>query len=108
MADMAVKSTAMKSLGGVLARQGILVAFIVFMVGFTLWNPRFHRHRQRLRRGPVLGDPRVMALGVTFVVIGGNLDLSVGSMLSFSTIVVLDLHDNPAFGPALAIPACSR
>ena len=27
-----------------------------------------------------------MALGVTFVVIGGNLDLSVGSMLSFSAI----------------------
>jgi ribose transport system permease protein len=44
-----------------------------------------------------------MALGVTFVVIGGNLDLSVGSMMSFSTIVVLDLHDK--IGPALAIPA---
>jgi ribose/xylose/arabinose/galactoside ABC-type transport system permease subunit len=28
-------------LAGILARQGILVAFIVFMVGFTLWNPRF-------------------------------------------------------------------
>jgi len=37
------------------------------------------------------------------VVIGGNLDLSVGSMMSFSTIVVLDLHDR--IGPALAIPA---
>jgi ribose transport system permease protein len=44
-----------------------------------------------------------MALGVTFVVISGNLDLSVGSMMSFSTIVVLDLHDK--IGPALAIPA---
>jgi len=36
-------------------------------------------------------------------VISGNLDLSVGSMMSFSTIVVLDLHDK--IGPALAIPA---
>ncbi|CAN0579365.1 unnamed protein product, partial [Laminaria digitata] len=35
--------------------------------------------------------------------ISGNLDLSVGSMMSFSTIVVLDLHDK--IGPALAIPA---
>jgi len=43
-----------------------------------------------------------MALGVTFVVIGGNLDLSVGSMMSFSTIVMLDLHDK--IGPAMAIP----
>ena len=40
---------------------------------------------------------------MTFVVISGNLDLSVGSMMSFSTIVVLDLHDK--IGPALAIPA---
>jgi ribose transport system permease protein/putative xylitol transport system permease protein len=44
-----------------------------------------------------------MALGVTFVVISGNLDLSVGSMMSFSTIVVLDLHDR--LGPLLGIPA---
>jgi ribose transport system permease protein len=39
---------------------------------------------------------------VTFVVISGNLDLSVGSMMSFSTIVVLDLHDK--IGPEFAIP----
>jgi ribose transport system permease protein len=53
-----------------------------------------------VRSSAILG---VMALGVTFVVISGNLDLSVGSMMSFSTIVVLDLHDK--IGPALAIPA---
>jgi ribose transport system permease protein/putative xylitol transport system permease protein len=53
-----------------------------------------------IRSSAILG---VMALGVTFVVIGGNLDLSVGSMMSFSTIVVLDLHDK--IGPTLAIPA---
>ena len=53
-----------------------------------------------IRSSAILG---VMALGVTFVVISGNLDLSVGSMMSFSTIVVLDLHDK--IGPALAIPA---
>jgi len=97
--------TAVKSIGGVLARQGILVAFILFMVGFALWNPRFidiDNVFGVVRSSAILG---IMALGVTFVVIGGNLDLSVGSMLSFSAIVVLDLHENPAFGPALAIPA---
>ncbi|MEH6361338.1 MAG: ABC transporter permease, partial [Amylibacter sp.] len=52
-----------------------------------------------VRSSAILG---VMALGVTFVVISGNLDLSVGSMMSFSTIVVLDLHDK--IGPELAIP----
>ena len=97
--------TNLKALGGLLARQGILVAFVVFMIAFALWNPRFieiDNVFSVIRSSAILG---VMALGVTFVVIGGNLDLSVGSLLSFSAIVVLDLHETPGFGPALAIPA---
>jgi ribose transport system permease protein len=92
-----------KDIGGLLARQGILVAFAVFMIGFTLANSRFldpDNIMGVVRSSAILG---VMALGVTFVVISGNLDLSVGSMMSFSTIVVLDLHDK--IGPTLAIPA---
>jgi len=92
-----------REIGGFLARQGILVAFVLFMIGFTLANERFLDPDNVLgviRSSAILG---VMALGVTFVVISGNLDLSVGSMMSFSTIVVLDLHDK--IGPALAIPA---
>ncbi|NNF89918.1 MAG: ABC transporter permease, partial [Boseongicola sp.] len=90
-------------IGRFLARNGILVAFILFMVGFTLANSRFldpDNVMGVIRSSAILG---VMALGVTFVVISGNLDLSVGSMMSFSTIVVLDLHDK--IGPTLAIPA---
>ncbi|MCE8538211.1 ABC transporter permease [Ruegeria pomeroyi] len=92
-----------EQLGGFLARQGILVAFVLFMIGFTIANARFldpDNIMGVVRSSAILG---VMALGVTFVVISGNLDLSVGSMMSFSTIVVLDLHDK--IGPALAIPA---
>lgn len=92
-----------KGIGGFVARHGIFVAFVVFMVGFALANPRFiaiDNISGVVRSSAILG---VMALGVTFVVIGGNLDLSVGSMMSFSTIVVLDLHDK--LGPTLAIPA---
>ncbi|QBK31938.1 ABC transporter permease [Roseitalea porphyridii] len=90
-------------IGAFLARQGILIAFILFMIGFTIANDRFLDPDNILgvvRSSAILG---VMALGVTFVVISGNLDLSVGSMMSFSTIVVLDLHDK--IGPAMAIPA---
>ena len=89
-------------IGAFLARQGILIAFILFMIGFTVANARFldpDNIMGVVRSSAILG---VMALGVTFVVISGNLDLSVGSMMSFSTIVVLDLHDT--IGPALAIP----
>lgn len=90
-------------IGGFLARQGILVAFVIFMIGFALANGRFldpDNIMGVVRSSAIMG---VMALGVTFVVISGNLDLSVGSMMSFSTIVVLDLHDK--IGPTLAIPA---
>ena len=92
-----------KDMGAFFARQGIIVAFVLFMIGFAVANPRFieiDNISGVVRSSAILG---VMALGVTFVVIGGNLDLSVGSMMSFSTIVVLDLHDK--IGPALAIPA---
>lgn len=88
---------------GFLARQGILVAFVIFIIGFTMANQRFLAVDNILgviRSSAILG---VIALGVTFVVVSGNLDLSVGSMMSFSTIVVLDLHDK--LGPSMAIPA---
>ena len=93
----------LNAIGKLLARQGILVAFVIFMIGFALLNDRFLAVDNVLgvvRSSAILG---VMALGVTFVIISGNLDLSVGSMMSFSTIVVLDLHDR--IGPELAIPA---
>lgn len=92
-----------QQLGSMLAKQGILIAFVAFIIGFTIANPKFLTPDNILsvvRSSAILG---VMALGVTFVVISGNLDLSVGSMMSFSTIVVLDLHDK--IGPAMAIPA---
>jgi len=91
-----------KAIIALFARNGILIAFAVFMIGFTLANERFLSLDNVLgvvRSSAILG---CIALGVTFVVISGNLDLSVGSMMSFSTIVVLDLHDK--IGPALAIP----
>lgn len=90
-------------IGAFLAKNGIIVAFILFMVGFTIANPRFiaiDNVMGVVRSAAILG---VMAIGVTFVVISGNLDLSVGSMMSFSTIVVLDLHDR--IGPVLGIPS---
>lgn len=86
-----------------LGRHGILIAFVLFMVIFALASERFlslGNLQSVVRSSAILG---VMALGVTFVVISGNLDLSVGSMMSFSTIVVLDLHDK--MGAGLAIPS---
>lgn len=91
-------TTAAKDL---LTQQGILIAFLLFIVGFGLVSERFFSTDNLMsviRQVSIIG---AIALGVTIVVIGGNLDLSVGSLLSFSTVLVVDLHDQ--IGPAGAI-----
>ncbi|MCH8550868.1 MAG: ABC transporter permease [Natronospirillum sp.] len=85
-----------------LTQHGILLVFILFLLGFSLLSERFlttGNVMSVLRQASIIG---VIAIGVTVVVIGGNLDLSVGSMLSFATVLVVDLHDK--VGPELAIP----
>jgi ribose/xylose/arabinose/galactoside ABC-type transport system permease subunit len=44
-----------------------------------------------------------MAVGITFVVISGHLDLSVGSLLSLCVVVGVGLHD--IYGPGIALPS---
>ncbi len=90
-----------RTLGQLLRQQGILLAFLLLLVAMSLASDRFLTASNILsviRQVSILGT---IALGVTFVVIGGNLDLSVGSMLSLSTVLVVDLHDK--IGPAAAI-----
>ena len=92
----------LKAGGPAIAKQGILLAFILFMIVFSFMSDRFMTPDNVMsvfRQAAIVG---VMALGVTVVVIGGNLDLSVGSMLSFATVLVVDLHDK--IGPEAGIP----
>lgn len=103
MSAQAGAPTRMRSMGGVVARQGILIAFVVFMVVFGLISERFLSPDNLMavvRQAAIIG---VISLGVTVVVIGGNLDLSVGSMLSFATVLVVDLHDQIGPLPAIAV-----
>jgi len=91
----------LKSATRILTQRGILIAFILFMVGFSVVSDRFMTSdnlQAVFRQAAIIG---VMALGVTLVVICGNLDLSVGSLLSLSTVLVVDLHDK--IGPISAI-----
>lgn len=82
-------------------KHGISVAFIVCVVVFSLASSKFlsaDNFFTVVMQASIIGT---IALGVTFVVIGGNLDLSVGSLLSFATVLVVDLHDK--VGPGMAI-----
>ncbi len=93
----------MADIRGMLARNGIFIAFALFLIGFGLINDRFLTFDNVgtvIRQSAIIG---VMAVGVTVVVISGNLDLSVGSMLSFATVMVVDLHDKIGPGPAILV-----
>lgn len=90
-------------LKGVAARNGIFIAFVAFMIAFGIGSDKFlsfENLESVVRSSAMIG---VMALGVTVVVIAGNLDLSVGSMLSFGTVMVVDLHDKIGPGPAILV-----
>ncbi|EAZ99998.1 ABC transporter permease [Marinobacter sp. ELB17] len=86
---------------GFLSAQGILMFFLIGMFVLSLFSDQFFSQGNIMtviRQASIIG---IIAVGVTVVIIGGNLDLSVGSMLSFSTVLVVDLHDK--IGPTEAI-----
>lgn len=82
-------------------RHGLILAFSIFLAVVALTADSF------LTIGNILDVIRqvsitgMIAIGVTFVVITGRLDLSVGSMLTLLTVIVVDQHN--AVGPAGAI-----
>jgi ribose transport system permease protein len=79
-------------LGVALALAAILASFFVPEL-LSLDNLT-----QVLRQVSVTG---IMAVGVTFVVVAGRLDLSVGSLLSLCVVIGLSLHDR--FGPGASV-----
>ncbi|ETX30384.1 ABC transporter permease [Roseivivax isoporae] len=84
-----------------LRRHGLLVAFALFLALVAVQAEAFltpSNVLDVLRQVSIIG---MMALGVTFVVVAGRLDLSVGSMLTLLTVIVVDRTN--AFGPGLAI-----
>lgn len=71
---------------------------VILMVAPTMLAP--DNVKLVLRQASI---PALMAIGVTFVVVSGRLDLSIGSLLSLTAIVVVDLHDQ--IGPSGAVAA---
>ncbi|MEE4119606.1 MAG: ABC transporter permease [Paracoccaceae bacterium] len=88
---------------GLLRRHGLVLAFGLFLAGVAATADGF------LTPGNILDVLRqvsitgMIALGVTFVVITGRLDLSVGSMLTLLTVIVVDQHNVSGAGAAVAL-----
>jgi ribose transport system permease protein len=77
--------------GGFVKRQGLPLAFVLMLIGFSFFSDRFltqENIRLVLRQISVLG---ILACGMTMVIISGNLDLSVGSTVTLTAFVTVDL-----------------
>jgi ribose transport system ATP-binding protein len=94
-------------LGFVIARartQGLGIALVALIVLFALRAPGFatiDNLGDALRDLSILG---ILAIGETFVIIGGGIDLSVGSVLLLAGIVSDDLIRLGEVQTAIAIP----
>ncbi len=72
---------------------GVLVAFVCVVVALVLTEPYFataDNIRNILRTSAV---PTVLAVGVTFTLLGRGIDLSVGSLLALTGVVLLGLSE---------------
>ena len=83
----AVSNLSSRKLGSLLASNAILVAFVVLCVALYLANPNFLdpiNIRNVLRQTSINA---ILAIGMTFVILTGGIDLSVGSILAFGGMV---------------------
>lgn len=82
-------------------RFAVVGILILALIVSALFLPRLlsaNNVLQVLRQASI---PGVMAIGVSFVVISGRLDLSVGSMLSLCSVVLITVHES--VGPMAGI-----
>jgi len=86
-----------------LREGGIGLALVVLIIIFTLLSPDFASLRNLRNVLNQITINTILAIGMTFVILVGGIDLSVGSLLAFSimmTGVVMELQGLP---PGLAI-----
>jgi ribose transport system permease protein len=84
-----------------LQRQPIFLVFLLFLIVLAFFSPRFLSWDNLITVLRQVSVEGVMALGMTFVLVVGEIDLSVGSLLSLTTVLVVNLHDR--IGPVGAI-----
>lgn len=76
-----------KSSSGYLSRYGIFIAFVVICIMLSIATPYFFTAQNIiivLRQVSING---ILAIGVTFVIIAGGIDLSLGSVLALTGVV---------------------
>ncbi|MCP2168937.1 ABC transporter permease [Goodfellowiella coeruleoviolacea] len=75
------------ALGRFLSNNGALAGLVVLAVALSILSPSFLSTRNLLNVGVQAAVVAVLAFGVTFVIVAGGIDLSVGSVAALSGMV---------------------
>ncbi|MCC8179439.1 MAG: ABC transporter permease, partial [Planctomycetes bacterium] len=88
---------------GFFRRYGILVIFCILAVFISLVTPNFLSGQNVLnilRQSSIVG---LMAIGTTFVIIGGGFDISVGSTLALTAAISIGMQQYMPWPAAVAV-----
>lgn len=85
-------------------RYGMVAVLIVMIVATTLLDPNFMNKTNLLNLLLEWAPDGLMAIGMTYVIISGGFDLSVGGIYAGAAVLGAAVANNTAVG--LAIPAC--
>lgn len=83
--------------------DGLLVILLVVIVFFSILNPLFFSMTNLLTILRQIIITGVMACGLLFVIMGGNFDLSIGSLLTLTAIVCVKVHDTNGVYAAICV-----
>ena len=88
---MKTKKGSMPALSNLLARHGSLVALLLMMVIASIIYPEFRTMRNITNVFRQMSMVGLSAVGMTFVIISGGIDLSIGSTIALSGILLAKL-----------------
>ena len=91
-----------------LREAGIGLALVLLCIIFSIFAPRFASMANLTNIFTQISINTVIAVGMTFVILLGGIDLSVGSVLALCTVVAGLTITNPAFPVPVAITSRSR
>ena len=86
-----------------LKKYGVLIAFLFLSIIISIITPNFLTYANILniiRQSTIIG---VMAIGTTYVIIGGDFDISIGSTLALAAAIVLGFQEYVPFYIAIII-----
>lgn len=82
---------------------GVLLALVLITLFFSVSAPYFATPGNALKIFVQIAINTVLAAGMTFVILTGGIDLSVGSVLALCTVVGATVMINESLSPAVAI-----